>query len=102
MVTPFQQEVYNLLRKIPKGKVTTYKILAEQLNMNGYQAIGTACKMNPFALKIPCHRVVHSDGSLGGYQGRMNHPEKIRLLAEENIPIKDSRIINFKKYLYQF
>ncbi|MFH1275852.1 MAG: MGMT family protein [Candidatus Woesearchaeota archaeon] len=64
MVTIFQQKVYNLLKQIPKGKVTTYKILAEKLNIKGYQAIGTARKNNPFFPNIPCHRVVCSDGSL--------------------------------------
>jgi len=79
MTTAFQDKVYSLLKQIPCGKITTYKIIGEQLGIKGYQAIGRACRENPFFPTIPCHRVINSDGSLGGYQGRLNHPRKIEL-----------------------
>ena len=102
MVTLFQSKVYHLLKQIPAGKVTTYKILAEQLETKAYQAIGKACRENPFFPKIPCHRVVKNNGSLGGYQGKINNPKKEELLKKEGIAIKHSSIIDFKKYLYTF
>ena len=97
MTTPFQDRVYALLRQIPSGKITTYKILAEQLNNKGYQAVGRACRENPFFPKVPCHRVVNSDGSLGGYQGKKNHPKKELLLREEGISIQGQKIEDFKR-----
>ena len=102
MVTLFQSKVYNLLKQIPSGKVSTYKILAQQLNTKAYQAIGKACRENPFFPKVPCHRVVKSDGSLGGYQGKLYHPLKAELLNKEGIPITDWKIQDFKKYLHTF
>jgi methylated-DNA-[protein]-cysteine S-methyltransferase len=102
MPTNFQIKVYSLLKKIPKGKVTTYKILAQQLNIKAYQAIGTACKNNPFFPNIPCHRVVCADGAIGGYQGKLNHPRKIELLEKEGLIIKKQKITNFKEHLFKF
>ena len=102
MTTPFQDKVYALLKKIPPGKVTTYKILAEQLDMKGYQAIGRACRENPFFPKVPCHRVVNSDGSLGGYQGKKKHPRKEQLLRGEGIPINQWKVQDFERYVFRF
>ena len=102
MPTLFQSKVYNLLKQIPKGKVTTYKILAEQLHTKAYQAIGNACRENPFFPKVPCHRVVKNDGSLGGYQGKFQNEKKVQILQSEGIPIKDWKIQDFKKYLFTF
>lgn len=100
MPTPFQTKVYELLKQIPKGKVTTYKIIAEKLGIKAYRAVGLACAKNPFAPKVPCHRVVASDGSLGGYSGGLK--KKISLLEEEGIKIKDNKILDFEKVLFKF
>ena len=54
----FNEKVYNLCRKIPKGKITTYKIIAEALNTRAYRQVGKALRNNPRPLKVPCHRVV--------------------------------------------
>ena len=102
MPTLFQSRVYALLKEIPAGKVTTYKILAQALGGKGYRAIGRACRENPFFPKVPCHRVVRHDGSLGGYQGKLKHPQKLYLLQAEGIPIAGWKIQNFKKYVFTF
>jgi len=67
MPTPFQKKVYNALLLIPNGRVTTYKILAEYIGCKSSQAVGQALKKNLDAPRIPCHRVIKSDGTLGGY-----------------------------------
>ena len=68
--TPFQVKVWKYIRTIPKGKVITYKQLAKAINMpNAARAVANACAKNPHAPKIPCHRVIRSDGGLGGYSG---------------------------------
>jgi methylated-DNA-[protein]-cysteine S-methyltransferase len=67
---PFYERVLRANYAIPRGSVTTYKLLAEHLeNPLGARAVGTAMATNPFPIVIPCHRVIRSDGSLGGYGG---------------------------------
>lgn len=86
--TVFEQKVYAALLKIPAGKVVTYKILGQAISCNSAQAIGQALKRNPNAPAVPCHRVIRSDLTLGGYQGKMsakaNSPKR-RLLEKENV-----------------
>ena len=92
------EKVYQLLTKIPPGKVTTYKNLAQALNTKGYQAIGQILKKNPHAPTVPCHRVVKSDGTLGGYAGKINGPKiimKKKLLQKEGIEFVGNKIKNF-------
>ncbi len=93
-------EVYKLLCRIPKGKVTTYKEIANQIRTKGYQAIGQIVGANPNAPKVPCHRVVKSDGSISGYAFGLD--KKISLLKEENIEVKEGKIVNFEKKFYKF
>ena len=78
MITVFQEKVYALMREIPKGKVTTYKSLAEALHTKAYRAVGSACNRNPYAPKTPCHRVVNSNGAIGGFASGVK--KKILLL----------------------
>ena len=96
MLTNFQKRVYNLVRKIPKGKITTYKTLANKLKSSP-RAIGKALNKNPWPIKIPCHRVIHANGKIGGY--KLGVKKKIELLKKEGIGIKKEKIINFKNYL---
>ena len=84
----FSEKVYALCKKVPRGKVTTYAEIAKQLNTKAYQAIGQILKRNPYAPIIPCHRVIKSDGSLGGYSGNGGKKRKKKLLELE----KKSRI----------
>ncbi len=67
--TPYQRKVWLETRKIPYGKTQTYKFLAKKLNHRGYRSIGQALSRNPLLIVIPCHRVLSSDGSLGGFTG---------------------------------
>ena len=98
-------QVYKLLISVPVGKVTTYKALGLALHTNAYQAIGQILKRNPYAPIVPCHRVVASDGSIGGFNGKtkgMFIRKKISLLAKEGISVKNNRIENFTKHFYYF
>ena len=86
--TPFQVKVWKYLKTIPKGKVITYKQLAKAINMpEAARAVANACAKNPYAPKIPCHRVIRSDGGLGGYSGSGGIRQKIRLLRSEKVKI---------------
>jgi len=98
----FNEKVWALTQKIPKGNITTYKEIAKKLRTKAYRRVGQALKCNPYAPKVPCHRVVASDGSLGGYDGKMRSPKKIRLLSKEGVSVKDCRIEDFEKTLYRF
>ena len=86
--TKFQIKVWNYLKTIPKGKVKTYKQVAIGINMpKSARAVANACAKNPYAPKIPCHRVIKSDGSLGGYSGPGGIGQKMRLLRSEKVKI---------------
>ncbi len=96
----FNEKVLSLTKKIPKGKITTYKAIAQKLNSKAYRAVGNALNKNKKPVIIPCHRVVNSDGSLGGYSRGVK--EKIKLLKKEGIGVKNNKIINFKEKLFKF
>ena len=79
----FKEKVYTLCKKIPHGKVTTYKEIAKALNTKAYQAIGQAFKKNPDPKEVPCFKVILSNGK------------------KEGIEIKNNKI-DLKKYLFSF
>ena len=82
--TKFQLKVWNCLKKIPKGKVKTYKQVAIAINNpKAARAVANACAKNPHAPKIPCHRVIRTDRSLGGYSGKGGIKTKKLLLKRE-------------------
>jgi len=82
--TKFQIKVWKYLKKIPKGKVKTYKQVAIAINKpKSARAVANACAKNPYAPKIPCHRVIKSDGELGGYSGPGGSITKKKLLKNE-------------------
>ncbi|NOX98187.1 MAG: MGMT family protein [Verrucomicrobia bacterium] len=86
--TEFEQRVYAATRRIPKGCVTTYKKLAREIGCGSNQAVGQALKRNPFAPEVPCHRVVKTDRTLGGFHGQTQGKEitrKTRMLREEGV-----------------
>ena len=84
--TKFQKKVWNYLRTISKGTVKTYKQVAIAINRpKSARAVANAVGKNPFAPKIPCHRVIRSDGSLGGYSGKGGVKTKKLLLKREGI-----------------
>ena len=86
--TKFQLKVWKYLKTIPKGTVKTYKQVAIAIKRpKSARAVANACGKNPYAPKIPCHRVIRSDGSLGGYSGRGGIKTKLRLLRSEKVDI---------------
>ena len=86
--TKFQLKVWNYLKTIPKGTVKTYKQVAIAIKRpKSARAIANACGKNPYAPKIPCHRVIRSDGGLGGYSGKGGIKTKLCLLRSENVDI---------------
>ena len=92
----FGEKVLDLCKKVPKGKVTTYGIIARKLKTSP-RAVGGALKSNEHPIVIPCHRVVKSDGSLGGYTSEKYRKDD--LLRKEGLKIKDGKIENFEKVL---
>ena len=86
--TKFQLKVWKYLKSIPKGTVKTYKEVAIGIKRaKSARAVANACGKNPYASKIPCHRVIRSDGAPGGYSGRGGIKTKLRLLRSENVDI---------------
>ena len=77
-------QVWEEIKKIPKGSVKTYKEIASILGKpNSSRAVANACAKNPLIIEIPCHRVIRSDGYLGGYSGEGGIQKKSELLIEE-------------------
>ena len=70
MTTEFQEKVYKLCKKVPKGKVSTYGEIAKALGKKGLmsRAVGNALNKNPYAPIVPCHRIVKSNGEIGGFE----------------------------------
>ena len=86
--TKFQLKVWKYLKTIPKGTFKTYKQVAIAIKSpKSARAVANACGKNPYAPKIPCHRVIRSDGGLGGYSGRGGLKTKLHLLRSEKVDI---------------
>jgi len=95
----FNQKIWNICRKIPKGRVATYKAIAIKLKTKAYRAVGNALNKNPYSPKVPCHRVVRSNGEVGGFAKGVK--EKIKMLEKEGIAIKNGKIVDFEKKAYR-
>jgi len=102
MTSEFHEKIYKQLKRVPKGRVTTYKDLADSLNTKAYRAVGTAMKNNPYAPIVPCHRVVKSDGSIGGFSGKKGVSGKIKLLKQEGILVNKGKVVDFEKKKFKF
>lgn len=96
----FNERCYKILRQVPRGKVTTYKEIARALRSKAYRAVGNAMAKNPHAPMVPCHRVVASNGSLGGYAFGLK--AKVAILKREGVSVRSGKIENFKERLYRF
>ena len=95
------ERVWLALKLIPRGRVTTYKEIAGYIGRpKAARAVGNACHKNERAPSVPCHRVVKSDGRLGGYAGGVR--KKIILLKKEGASLKKGRIGEFEKKIYKF
>ena len=99
MPTKFQEKVYKICKKVPKGKVITYKEIARALGTKAYRAVGTALNKNLYAPEVPCHRVINSNGKIGGFASGVS--KKIKLLKKEGVEIKGKRI-ELKNFLFRF
>jgi len=103
MVTKLQLQVWQKLNEIPKGKVTTYKLLATAIKSRAVRAVASAVGKNPNAPTVPCHRVVLSSGKIGNYTHPLGVARKIELLKDEGIEVNNlGDIIDFKNKLYYF
>src|SRR3989344_1826552 len=97
----FNDKIWAALKLIPKGKVTTYKSIARFIGRPGAsRAGGNACHKNPNAPEVACHRVVKSDGSLGGYA--KGEKQKIKLLEKEGVKVVSGKIWEFNKKEFEF
>jgi len=95
------KKIYKKLLEVPKGKITTYGELAKAVGLkNGQRAVGRIMNKNPYPVIIPCHRVVKSDGKIGGYA----YGEEIKsdMLTREGIVIKNGKILDLENRIYRF
>ena len=91
-MTTFQEKVYRAVKKIPRGKIITYKKLAKLAGYpKAFRAVGNVLNKNPDTKHIPCHRVVKSDGRIGGY--RRGTEKKLSLLKKEGVVIQKGKVV---------
>ena len=98
-LSAFQQRVYAATRKIPKGKVSTYKLLAQAIGCRSPRAVGQALRVNPFAPEVPCHRVIASNLMIGGFMGETKGEKiakKLSLLQSEGVEFTDGKLKSSK------
>ena len=99
LCTEFQRNVLRAEHGIPRGSVSTYRLIAEYLGKkNGARAVGNALATNPFPLIVPCHRAVRSDRHLGGYQGGLEM--KRALLEKEGILFDNAGRVICEEFYY--
>lgn len=98
--TPFQRSVWEALKRIPKGRVTTYGDIAAYLGTKAVRAVGSAVGKNPYAPDVPCHRVVPADGRIGNYSGRGGVQRKSELLEAEGVQVANGRVVDFEARRY--
>ncbi|TKJ17045.1 cysteine methyltransferase [Candidatus Woesearchaeota archaeon B3_Woes] len=94
----FNERVWKIVSKVPRGRVTTYKAVAEKLGTKAYRAVGNAMNKNPYSPKVPCHRVVKSNGEVGGFASGTK--KKVQMLKKEGIEIKNNKIKKFNQKLF--
>ncbi|OGY52532.1 MAG: hypothetical protein A3J59_04310 [Candidatus Buchananbacteria bacterium RIFCSPHIGHO2_02_FULL_56_16] len=102
ILTNFEQTVLTLVRRIPAGRVSTYALVARALGRpEAARAVGNALHRNPQLVTTPCHRVVRSDGQIGGY--RQGSSRKRALLEQEGVTVnRHQSVANFEQALYRF
>lgn len=102
-VSAFQVRVYSAVCRVPKGRVTTYKLVAEVVGCGSAQAVGQALRKNPFSPAVPCHRVISSDFTIGGFMGSVKGEKlekKALLLRSEGVFFNSCGLIRDKKLLW--
>jgi O-6-methylguanine DNA methyltransferase len=96
------EEVYVLTKQVPRGRVTSYGALAAAIGKpKASRAIGSIMHVNPYAPVVPCHRVVHKDGRIGGFGDKRGVGRKVELLAEEGVTVEDGRVKDFQKVYFK-
>jgi len=96
-----EEKVYKKLLEVPKGKITTYGDIAKAIGLkNGQRIIGKIMNKNPYPVIVPCHRVVKSDGKIGGYA--WGEKVKAKMLSNEGIKIKNGKILDVEKSIHRF
>ena len=95
MPTSFQLKVWSECRKIPRGRISTYKEIANALDTKAFRAVGMALNKSPGMPEVPCHRVVESSGKLGGFAHKPK--EKKKLLEKEGVCVTKGKIKDFEK-----
>ncbi len=96
-----EEKVYKKLLEVPKGKITTYGELAKAIGLkNGQRVIGKIMNKNPYPVIVPCHRVIKSDGKIGGYA--WGEKVKAKMLSNEGMKIKNGKILDVEKSIYRF
>ncbi|MCD4771493.1 MGMT family protein [archaeon] len=91
----FNERCYEVLRKVPRGRVTTYGEIARVLGSKGFRAVGNAMNKNPYAPSVPCHRVVGAGGKIGGFA--LGAKKKVEMLKVEGVEVRDGRVVDFEK-----
>ena len=95
------KKIYKKLLEVPQGKITTYGDLAKAVGLkNGQRAIGNIMNKNPYPGIVPCHRVIKSDGKLGGYA--YGEKSKTKMLNREGVKIQNGKIMDFEKTVFRF
>ncbi|MDB6118263.1 MAG: hypothetical protein JWO08_2044 [Verrucomicrobiaceae bacterium] len=98
--TAFEERVYDAARMIPKGFVSTYSIIGKMIGCRSSLAVGRALSRCPYGTEVPCHRVIRTDLTLGGFGSQPDGPEtavKARLLASEGVRFKDSTLVDISR-----
>ena len=96
-----EKKINKKLLEVPKGQITTYGELAKAVGLkNGQRAVGRIMNKNPYPVIIPCHRVVMSNGKVGGYA--YGEHIKAKMLNDEGIKIENGKILDWEKTVYRF
>ncbi|HTY46547.1 MAG TPA: MGMT family protein [Methanomassiliicoccales archaeon] len=97
------KRAYDMLLQVPKGRVTTYGALAKAIGKpKAARLVGAIMRGNPHAPRVPCHRVVKSDGTLGGYSGSdpANIKRKVQMLHQEGVEVDGDRVVDFERVFF--
>ncbi len=98
MANDYKEKVYEIVRKIPKGHVTTYGVIAKELHMSP-RTVGTALHLNPYEGEVPCHRVVNRDGRIAPGFAFGGIGAQRKLLEREGVKFKDETHVDLSTHL---
>jgi methylated-DNA-[protein]-cysteine S-methyltransferase len=95
----FNERCYEVLKRVPKGKVTTYGEIAKALNTTACRAVGSAMAKNENLFVIPCHRVIRSNGQVGDYA--LGSEKKAELLMQEGVTVTNGKVKELNRFLHR-